>query len=157
MAGNHSSTEIQAVVLRNQIKRLPHIIETRKKHAAYLNQRFENVEGILPSPFDTDKIKGTYHLYLLQLDHKILNGNIQDFKIKMNEKGIIQIPHFAPLYRFSYMKQLGYDTSAILKTCPNAEEAFLYKFTHLPLYPLTDEQLDYMADSVIETVKEMMK
>jgi perosamine synthetase len=155
MAGNHSSTEIQAVVLRNQIKRLPAIIETRKKHAAYLNERFEKVEGILPSPFDTEKIKGTYHLYLLQLDHTKLNGDIQVFKHKMMDRGITQIPHFAPLYRFSYMKQLGYDTEAIRKTCPNAEEAFLHKFTHLPLYPLSDEQLEYMANGVIESIQEM--
>jgi len=157
MAGNHSSTEIQAVVLRNQIKRLFDIIKIRRAHAEYLNERFKNIEEILPCPLDTGKIKGTYHLYLFQLDHNKLKGDIQDFKVKMNERGIIQIPHFAPLYRFSYLRQLGYDTSAILKTCPNAEEAFLHKFTHLPLYPLTEEQLEYMADGVIDTVKEMKK
>jgi perosamine synthetase len=157
MAGNHSSTEIQAVVLLNQLKRLSEIIKIRKQNAEYLNRRFENIEEILPCPMDSELIEGTYHLYLFQLDHKKLRGDIQDFKIKMNKKGIVQIPHFAPLYRFSYMKQLGYDTEAIQKTCPNAEEAFLYKFTHLPLYPLTEEQLCYMADSIIECVKEMKK
>ncbi len=155
MAGNHSSTEIQAVVLLNQIKRLFEIIKIRRSHAEYLNHRFQNVEEIFPCPMDSDVIKATYHLYLFQLDHKKLKGDIQDFKAKMNEKGIIQIPHFAPLYRFSYMKQLGYDTEAIRKTCPNAEEAFLHKFTHLPLYPLTDDQVQYMADGVIECVKGM--
>ncbi len=157
MAGNHSSTEIQAVVLLNQIKRLPEIIKTRRKNAEYLNHRFREVEEIIPCPLDTDKIKSTYHLYLFQLDYKKLKGDIQDFKVKMNERGIIQIPHFAPLYRFSYMKQLGYDTEAIQKTCPIAEEAFLHKFTHLPLYPLTEEQLQYMADGVMECVEEMKR
>lgn len=157
MAGNHSSTEIQAVVLINQLKRLPGIIEMRRKNAEYLNSRFENVEGIIPTPLDTDELKGTYHLYLLQLDYTKLNGDIQDFKVKMNARGIIQIPHFAPLYRFSYLKQLGYDTQAMQKTCPNAEEAFLHKFTHLPLYPLSFEQVKYLADNVIESVKEMRK
>ena len=104
---------------------------------------------------DTEDIKSTHHLYLFQLDYTKLNGDIQDFKKKMTERGIVQIAHFAPLYRFSYLKQLGYDTDAMQKTCPNAEEAFLHKFTHLPLYPLTDDQLEYMADNVIEAVKEM--
>lgn len=157
MAGNHSSTEIQAVVLLNQLKRLSGIIETRRKNAEYLNSRFKGIYGILPCPLDTEEIKGTYHLYLLQLDYKKLNGDIQDFKVKMNEKGIIQIPHFAPLYRFSYLKQLGYDTDAMKKSCPNAEEAFLHKFTHLPLYPLNMEQVKYLADNVIEVVNEMRK
>jgi len=157
MAGNHSSTEIQAVVLLNQLKRLSEIIKIRRKNAEYLNQRFENIDEIFPCPLDTDNINGTYHLYLFQLDHRKLKGDIQDFKTKMNERGIIQIPHFAPLYRFSYMKQLGYDTEAIRKTCPNAEEAFLHKFTHLPLYPLTEEQLQYMADGVMKCVEEMKR
>jgi dTDP-4-amino-4,6-dideoxygalactose transaminase len=62
------------------------------------------------APWITEDIQSSYHLYLLQLDYKKLKGNIQDFKQKMSERGIIQIPHFAPLYRFSYLKQLGHDT-----------------------------------------------
>ena len=155
MAGNHSPTEIQAIALREQLKRNRQIIDIRRKHAYYLNERFKEVDEILPCPLDTQDIQSTYHLYLLQLDWKKLKGDIQDFKVKMAEKGITQIPHFAPLYRFSYLKQLGYDTAAMQKSCPNAEEAFLHTFTHLPLYPLSDEQVAYMADAVIEAVKEM--
>lgn len=157
VGGNHSSTEIQAVVLLNQLKRLSSIIETRRRNAEYLNSRFADVEEILPCPMDTEDIKGTYHLYLFQLDHNKLNGDIQNFKKKMAERGIVQIPHFAPLYRFTFLKQMGYDTKAMQKSCPNAEEVFLHKFTHLPLYPLTEEQVEYMADNVIEVVKEMKK
>lgn len=157
MAGNHSSTEIQAVVLINQLRRLPGIIKTRRQHAEYLNMRFKNIEEIIPCPLDTADVKGTYHLYLFQLDHSRVKGDIQDFKGRMTEKGIIQIPHFAPLYRFSYLKHLGYDTVAMKNSCPNAEEAFLHKFTHLPLYPLKEQQLEYLADSVIEVVTGMKK
>jgi dTDP-4-amino-4,6-dideoxygalactose transaminase len=155
VAGNHSSTEIQAVVLLNQLNRLPGIIETRRSNAQYLNERFLDIPEIMPCPFDTDEIKGTYHLYLLQLDPDSLKSDIQDFKQKMTEKGIVQIPHFAPLYRFSYLKQLGYDTETMKKSCPNAERAFLHTFTHLPLYPLTKDQLVYMADSIIDCINEL--
>lgn len=157
MAGNHSSTEIQAVVLLNQLKRLPGIIKTRRNNAEYLNSRFAKIEEILPCPLDTKDIKSAYHLYLFQLDHTKLKGDIQDFKKKMNDRGIINIPHFAPLYRFSYLKQLGHDTDAMKKSCPNAETAFLHTFTHLPLYPLTEQQVVYMADNIIEAVTEMRK
>jgi len=157
VAGNHSSTEIQAVALLSQMKRLDSIIEIRRKNAEYLTRRFEEIEGIIPQLLDTDEIKGTYHLYLFQLEPKKLKGDIQDFKKKIAEKGVTQIPHFAPLYRFSFLKQLGYDVESMKRGCPNAEEAFLHRFTHLPLYPLTQEQLEYMADSVIEVVKEMQR
>jgi len=157
VAGNHSSTEIQAVVLLNQLKRLPGIIETRRNNAAYLNDRFKGIDGIIPCPMDTAQIKGTYHLYLFQLDANKLHGDIQEFKYKITKRGVVQIPHFAPLYRFSYLKQLGYDTETMKRSCPNAEEAFLRRFTHFPLYPLAMDQLEYLADNVIDCVKEMQK
>lgn len=117
----------------------------------------DDMEGIITPPLDSVQIKSTHHLYLLQLDPDRLKGDIQDLKKKLTQKGVAQIPHFAPLYKFSHMKQLGYDTEAIEKTCPNAEEAFQHRFTHLPLYPLTPEQLEYMADAVIESVEEMQR
>ena len=154
---NHSATEAQALVLLNQMKRVKNIISARRKHAEYLTARFSKVSGIIPQKLDTKDIKSTYHLYLFQIDPAKFKGDIQTFKKKIGEKGIVQIPHFAPLYKFSIMKQLGYDTKAIEKTCPVTEEAFAHKFTHLPLYPLTDEQAKYMADTVIEVVEEMRK
>ena len=45
----------------------------------------------------------------------------------------------------------------VAKTCPVCEEVFYKRFTHLPLYGLSDEQLEYMADAVLESVKEMQQ
>mgnify|MGYP003398827193 FL=1 len=45
----------------------------------------------------------------------------------------------------------------IAKTCPVCEEVFYKRFTHLPLYGLSDEQLEYMADAVLEAVAEMQR
>jgi len=153
--GNHSSTEIQALALSIQMNRIKKIIAKRRKAAAYLNRRFKNVEGIIPQLLDTDKIKAAYHLYLLQIDPTIVGGDIQLFKKKLTERRVVQIAHFAPLYKFTAMKQFGYDIKAIEKTCPVTEEIFNHRFTHLPLYDFNDEQLKYMADMVIESIEEM--
>lgn len=153
--GNHSSTEIQALGLRTQMKRLKGIISKRRKAAEYLNRRLGKIPGIIIPLLDSKTIKSTHHLYLLQIDPDILSGDIQDLKKKLDKRGVTNIAHFAPLYKFSIMKQLGYNTKAIQKTCPNAEEAFSRRFTHLPLYELTQGQLKYMADAVIESVNEM--
>ncbi|MBN2311025.1 MAG: hypothetical protein JXR94_18765, partial [Candidatus Hydrogenedentes bacterium] len=67
------------------------------------------------------------------------------------------IPHFAPLYKFSLMRQLGYDTDAMARSCPVAEEAFQHRFTHLPLYDFDKAQLEYLADAVIDAVDEMKR
>ena len=86
-----------------------------------------------------------------------MGGDIQTLKKKLDARGVVQIPHFAPLYKFSIMQSLGYDTKAIEKTCPVAEEVFQHRFTHLPLYDFSQDQLDYMATAVIETVEEMKR
>jgi perosamine synthetase len=157
MAPNHSATEIQAVGLLSQIKRLERIIDVRRRNAEYLNSQFKNVEGIICPPLDTKQVKSTHHLYLLQIDPDKVGGDIQTLKAKLTEKGVTNIPHFAPLYKFSVMRQLGYDTDAIAETCPNAEMVFTKRFTHLPLYPLTKSQLRFMARAVIEAVGEMKR
>jgi dTDP-4-amino-4,6-dideoxygalactose transaminase len=107
--------------------------------------------------FDDDRIQSTYHLYLLQVDPAKAGGDVQVLKKKLADRGLVQIPHFAPLYKFSVLAQLGYDTKAMEATCPVAEEAFQHRFTHLPLYNFTAEQLEYMADAVIDSVGEMKK
>ncbi|MBN1257633.1 MAG: DegT/DnrJ/EryC1/StrS family aminotransferase [Planctomycetes bacterium] len=153
--GNHSATEIQALNLLLQSKRLKNIIAKRKKAAQYLTSRFRKVEGIITPPADTAKTRSTHHLYLLQVDPAKAGGDIQKLKKKLDMKGVVNIPHFAPLYKFSIMQQLGYNTKAIAKTCPVAEEAFNHRFTHLPLYDFKQAELKYLADAVISSVKEM--
>lgn len=156
-ANNSSSTEIQALVLRGQMGRLKGIIAKRRRAAVYLNRRFEKVSGIMTPPLGSRRIKPTYHLYLLQVDHEVTGQDVQALKKKLDARGVVNIPHFAPLYKFSVMRQLGYDTGAIQDTCPNAERAFTHRFTHLPLYDFDRQQLKYMADAVIESVEEMRR
>lgn len=154
-AGNHSSTEIQALCLMEQMKRLKKIIKKRRDAAKYLHERFRNIDGIIPAAEDTADSKSTHHLFLLQIDPEITGGDIQILKKKLEDKGIINIQHFAPLYKFSIMQQLGYDTDALAKSCPVAEEMFNRRFTHLPLYDFSKKDITYIADTVIDCINEM--
>ena len=155
MAGNSSTTEIQGLGLTLQIARNEEIIAKRATAAKYLTERFAANDAIIPQQLDSDDIKATYHLYLLQIDPVKAGGDIQVLKKKLEEKGVTQIAHFGPLYRFKVVQDMGYDSDEIAKTCPNCEEVFYKRFTHLPLYGLSDEQLEYMANAVLESVEEM--
>ena len=157
MAGNSSTTEIQGLGLTLQIARNEEIIKTRREAAEYLTKRFAENDAIIPQLLDTDEIKPTYHLYLLQIDPAKAGGDVQVLKKKLEEKGVTQIAHFGPLYRFKVVQDMGYDSDEIAKTCPNCEEVFYKRFTHLPLYGLSQEQIEYMADAVLESVKEMQE
>ena len=155
VAANYSPTEIQGLGLKLQVARNEEIIEVRRKAAAYLNSRFEGVEGIIAQDLGNEDIKPTFHLYLLQIDPDKVGGDVQVLKKKLEDKGVTNIPHFGPLYRFKVVSDMGYDSDEIAKTCPVCEEVFYRRFTHLPLYGLSDEQLEYMADAVLEAVQEM--
>lgn len=157
VAGNSSTTEIQGLGLTLQVARNEEILKIRRDAATYLTKRFEENDAIIPQLLDTDEIKPTYHLYLLQIDPAKAGGDIQVLKKKLEEKGVTQIAHFGPLYRFKVVQEMGYDSDEIAKTCPNCEEVFYKRFTHLPLYGLSQEQLTYMADAVLESVKEMQE
>lgn len=154
-AGNHSATEIQALGLTQQLARLPGIIAKRRQAANYLNRRLKGVGGLVTPLLDDERVTSSHHLYLLQVDPDHLGADIQALKQKLAERGLVQIPHFAPLYKFSAMRQLGYDTAALEASCPVAEEAFQHRFTHLPLYEFDADQLRYMADMITEAASEL--
>jgi perosamine synthetase len=154
-AGNHSVTEIQALGLYSQMRRNDRIIEVRRRISQGLNRRFAKVRGLVGAPEDTSQIQSAHHLYLLQIEPDVVGANIQDLKRKLNERGVTQIAHFAPLYKFQVMKRLGYDTESMQAGCPKAEDAFANRFTHIPIYGLTAEQVKYLGDSVIESVEEL--
>ena len=155
VALNYSPTEIQGLGLRLQVVRNEQIIAERRAAAAYINSRLAGNDAIIPQDMGNDEIKPTFHLYLLQIDPEKAGGDVQELKKKLEEKGVTNIPHFGPLYRFKVVTDMGYDANEIAKTCPVCEEVFYKRFTHLPLYGLSQEQLAYMADAILESVAEM--
>ena len=157
MAGNASTTEIQALGLMQQIKRYDKILAERRAAAEYLNSRFAACDAIMPQPIGDEGTRPSFHLYLLQIDPEKAGGDIQTFKKKLEDKGVTNIPHFGPLYHFDVLKTFGYSQEEIAATCPVCEEVFTHRFTHLPIYGLTEEQLIYMADAVLETIAEMQR
>ncbi len=158
VAGNSSTTEIQAVGLIQQVKRYDAILEERTKTAKYISERLSVCDAIIPQDIGAyGDVVPSFHLYLLQIDPAKAGGNMQILKKKLEEKSVTNIPHFGPLYYFDILKTYGYDAEAIAKTCPVCEDVFYNKFTHLPVYGLSMEQIDYMIDAVLESIEEMKK
>ena len=155
VAGNYSTTEIQGLGLKLQVERIDKIIAERKRGTEKLNAILKGQDGIITQDIGNEDIKPTFHLYLLQIDPKVVGGNVQTLKKKLEEKGVTNIPHFGPLYRFKVVEDMGYDVEKIAKSCPVCEDVFYNRFTHLPIYGLTDEQIEYMGKAIIDSVNEM--
>ena len=109
IAGNYSITEIQALGLKLQMARLNDIIAERRKAAEYTNAVLSQEDGILVEKADTPDTFGTHHLYLLRIDPKKIGGDIRQLEKKLKEKGLTNITHFGPMYRFQVMKDMGYN------------------------------------------------
>jgi dTDP-4-amino-4,6-dideoxygalactose transaminase len=154
-SNNASVTEIQAIGLMQQLKRYDRILNSRRRAAEYLNRRLSGVPGIAVQPLGGAGMKPTFHLYLLQVDPEKAGGDVQALKRKLEEKGVTNIPHFGPIYRFAASNELGGDEKLAAKSCPATERVFDRCYTHLPIYGLTGEQLKFMADAIIESVGEM--
>jgi dTDP-4-amino-4,6-dideoxygalactose transaminase len=155
VAGNCSTTEIQGLGLAAQLGRYDKILELRRQVAAYLTEKLSVNPAIIPQPLGNADCKPTFHLYEMQVDPAKAGGDIQLLKKKLDEKGVTNIPHFGPLYRFSVLKPFGYDEAEIAATCPVTEEVFDHRFTHLPIYGLSQGQIDYMAQAILDSVAEM--
>jgi dTDP-4-amino-4,6-dideoxygalactose transaminase len=154
-SNNASVTEIQAIGLMQQLKRFDKILKERRREATYMTKRLTGVPGIIPQDLgDKDNVP-TFHLYQLQIDPKTAGGDVQTLKAKLEQKGVTNIPHFGPVYRFAASVGSGFDEKKIARTCPVTEYVFDKCYTHLPIYGLTKEQLKYMADAIIESVAEM--
>jgi dTDP-4-amino-4,6-dideoxygalactose transaminase len=152
---NFSTTEIQAVALLNHIRRNDEIIAQRRAVARKLHDAFSNVPGLLPGPLSSPDYGSTCHLFLLRIDPKVIGGGIQPFKQSLAKKGVTQIAHFCPLYYYKLFHELGYDEAAIAASCPKAEQVFFEHYTHLPLYGLSENAVNYMIESVTQTAKEL--
>ena len=154
-SNNASVTEIQAIGLMQQIKRYDAILAERRREATYMTERLKDVPGVLPQLLGDADHKTPFHLYQLQVDPAVAGGDVQTLKAKLEEKGVTNIPHFGPIYRFSAAIGKGFDEAAIAATCPVTEDVFDKRYTHLPIYGLTEDQLKYMADAIIASVEEM--
>jgi len=136
---NSRLDEIQAAILRVKLKYIDSWNEARRQKAKLYNELLKN------TPVKTPDIKeGKSHVFHL---YTILAPNRDELKRHLEQKGIpTGIYYPLPLHLQEAYKDLGYkkgDMPVAEKTCKSN--------LSLPLYPeMPDEQIKYIADSVIE-------
>ncbi len=92
---------IQAGVLRIKLKRLADWNESRRKNAAYYNQRLAAIPGI-QLPVEADYARSVYHLYVIHADRR---DDLQPF---LAEKGIATGLHYPrPLHLQAAYAHMG--------------------------------------------------
>jgi dTDP-4-amino-4,6-dideoxygalactose transaminase len=129
--------ELQAVVLRAKLPYLEQWNEQRRRHAACYNQKLR--EFYLVTPREAAGNDHVYHLYVIRSDRR---DELQAF---LKSEGIGTGIHYpVPIHMQKSMAGVSYNGYDLPMT-----ELVCSEILSLPMYPeLTDEQIDFVAESV---------
>ena len=141
-------TDIMAAIGLKQLERYPGLVERRHKIIEKYDAALKPL-GVKTLPHATENTYSSGHLYL----SRILGINAEqrhEIIVKMAEQGIATNVHYKPLPMMTAYKNLGFD----IKDYPNAYAQFANEIT-LPLHTLlTDEQVDFIVETFVKTIKE---
>lgn len=140
-------TDFQCALGRSQLKRLQYFKLRRQEIVDRYNEAFRAFDG-LTLPFVTKESSVCYHLYILQFRDGS-KKRYETFQNLYKARIYCQI-HYIPVYwQPYYNKKYGYPVGK----CPNAEKYYTQCLT-LPLYPaLSDEEVQYVIESVIDCLR----
>ncbi len=132
----------QGAILSVKLKYLSQWNDARRKNAALYNQLLSGTQGII-TPTEMDYAKHVYHVYALRVKNRdsLINA--------VGEKGIGTNVHYpVPVHLQNAYQSLGLKQGAY----PVAEKC-ASEFISLPMFAeLTEEQIRYVANSVIESL-----
>jgi perosamine synthetase len=145
----YNMTDIQAGLGIAQLIKVEWMWEKRDRIAGKYTRAFLPHEEIIVPHIKPDRVSA-WNLYVIKLNPETLKIDRNSFIEELKKSGISTGVHFIPLHRHPfYKKTFKLDT----KGFPVAE--WLYeRIISLPIYPgMTDEQVNYVIGSVLNTTK----
>jgi dTDP-4-amino-4,6-dideoxygalactose transaminase len=166
LAPNYQMTELQGAVALAQLKKLPWIIEQRRKLGDRLTTKLKNIPGIKPQ-FIPDQCRHTYFLFLFQVERQKLHITSREFSAALEAEGIPNqsnmitggMPEYAydvfinrsafPNSKHPFVNSdFGTNVSYNSVSCPHAEEAF-ERVINLNISEFyTEQDIDDMAEAI---------
>ncbi|WP_297827398.1 DegT/DnrJ/EryC1/StrS aminotransferase family protein [uncultured Methanobrevibacter sp.] len=141
-------TDIQAGIGLGQIERYDSMLKRRHE----IIERYENgLKGskVITPAHKTDSSMSSGHLYLTRIKDISLEDR-NEIITKMDEKGVSTNVHYKPLPLLTAYKNLGFK----IEDYPNAYNLFENEIS-LPIYStLTDEEVDYVVESLLDVLKD---
>ncbi|HEY8225895.1 MAG TPA: DegT/DnrJ/EryC1/StrS family aminotransferase [Pyrinomonadaceae bacterium] len=149
---NARLTGLQAVLLLNQLDRLPKQLNTRMQRANQLREKLKGIDGLAPTPSTLDErvtVHG-YHLFSMRFDNKSWSGVSRDRVVAALQAEGVPVttgyPH--PIYR----NELFQNYPSIVQPCPEAE-AYCDSSIWLPHNALLADQ-DWI-DEVVTAIEKV--
>ena len=141
-------TDIQAALGIQQLARLPHFLDARRKYAGVYDEAFSAIPEVRVPMVHPD-VYHARHLYVIQLDLDRLAIDRAEFIEALREENIGTSVHFIPIHLHPYYRErYGYARGDF----PVAERTY-DRIVSLPLYPkMTEEDVG----DVIAAVKRVV-
>ena len=140
-------TDFQCALGKSQIKRLQHFKARRQEIVDRYNTAFSTFDELTLPP-DPKGSSVCYHLYVLQF-HDGSQKRYEAYQKLSKVRVYCQI-HYIPVYwQPYYSRKYGYP----IGKCPDAEKYYAHCLS-LPLYPaLSDDEVDYVIESVVDCIR----
>lgn len=135
----YNTTDINAALGIEQLKKLEWMKEKREAVALQYNQAFANSNIVLPV-IKEDR-QSSWHLYVIKINNR------DELYQRLKENGIATSVHFIPVHKHPYYKKNFFYKE---ENYPVANQVFEQSLS-LPIYPdLEQEQIDYVVEKVLQ-------
>ena len=135
---NYRMTDFQAALGVSQLSRANTGLSRRQEIANRYDEAFQDIQGI-KIPYRAGNVYHAFHLYVIQVEDRLGLYNY----LRANK--ILAQVHYVPVHLQPYCRELGNKSG----DCPVAEEYYKHCLS-LPMFPtLTDEEQQYVIDSVL--------
>lgn len=142
--------DVNAAIGLAQIRQYDDLLQERKRIFEMYNNALSKTDWAIIPPQKKDGRETSYHIYALRI--KSFTDEQRDTMIEeIAKKEVAVNVHFIPMPMLTFFKEMGYD----INNYPQAYENYKSEIS-LPIYPqLTDEQVNYVIDTVIEAYEKM--
>jgi perosamine synthetase len=143
----YNLTDVASAIGRVQLTRREEFWSARRRIARRYDEALADCPGIR-RPVSRANVDHAWHLYVLQLDTRVLDIHRAAFIDALKQRGIGTSVHFIPLHMHPYYRTtFGYESNDL----PNAAAAYA-RIVSLPIY---SRMTDADVDDVIAAVKDV--
>lgn len=161
---NYRMTQLQAVLLSSQFKRLEAQTQKRHDNGTYLNSLLEKIEGITPLTRGGGETRHSYHIYIFKYDKtKFNNLSKPEFSKMLAAEGVPCFMGYPqPLYKQPLFREKNFMCYAIPEevdyttvSCPVTEKACYEEAVWIFQNSMlgTKEDMEKFAEAIIKIQK----
>lgn len=143
-------TDIHAAIGLVDLERYQQTLDRRRTICERYSANLSRNERCIIPEMEKEYGSSCYHLYMLRIAN-CTEQQRDEIIMKLATKGISTNVHFQPLPLLSFYKNKGYS----IEDFPHAFNAYKNEISLPVYYDLTDEQVDYISDSILESLKDI--